>query len=173
MPESYQPARPTSDSRLVPDHALPAPFIPSGVENSQVLQPLPPLERDRQVLAWLQCSAELDGAVTGYICDALLDWALNGGRPYPDMSPPHDGPDGNHLQALVEILDRFEQRIAETPTVASKLELGRAGRLIRRAVRAAHDPNGVRDAIDRELLTGMPSLGDPPPPYVFADGSVL
>ena len=92
MPESdHSTSRPTSDhpssdSPFFSDrHDLPDPTVPLASDQWPP-DPLPPLEHDRQVLAWLQCSPELGHEVTGYICDALLDWSLHGGRPYPDMA---------------------------------------------------------------------------------------
>ena len=109
VPESD---RPTSDNPFSPDQqgADPAsylqdlldPTVPPASEQGPS-EPMPPLEHDRQVLAWLQCSPELGAEVTGYICDALLDWSLNGGRPYPDMVLPDAGLRCDHLQALREI----------------------------------------------------------------------
>jgi hypothetical protein len=115
-----------------------------------------PIEQDREILAWLQCSPELGGEVTGYICDALLDWCLQG-RPYPQAPAPAAGPAGDHLQLLQDVIGRLRREASVLPGVASKLELGRAVRLLNRAVQAVDDPDGVRDAIDRELVM-MPSL---------------
>jgi len=148
------------------------PTVPPASEQGPS-EPMPPLEHDRQVLAWLQCSPELGAEVTGYICDALLDWSLNGGRPYPDMVLPDAGLRCDHLQALREVIERIPQRIVDAPTVAEKLELGRAGRLLSRASWAAFDPEAVRGSLDRELLMTMPWLAGPPAPYVLPDGRVL
>jgi hypothetical protein len=131
--------------------------------------PLPDLEHDREVLHWLQCSPQLSSEVTGYLCDALIDWALTG-RGFPQMALPDAGPDCDHLQALQQIIDRFPQRIAQAPTVAEKLELGRAGRMLSRAYWASWDPQGVQDAIDRELVMAMPWLAGPPAPLEAPDG---
>jgi hypothetical protein len=145
------------------------PEVPrSGAPGSP--DPLPTLERDREVLAWLQCSTQLSGEVTGYLCDALLDWALSGGG-YPQMALPEAGADCDHLLTLQQILERFPRWIAEAETVADKLELGHVGRLLARAYRASWDPQGVQDAFDRELLMAMPWLAAPPTPYLLADGS--
>lgn len=122
--------------------------------------PIPTVEQDRQVLAWLQCSTELGSEVTGYLCDTLLDWSLHSGRPYPEMALPADGPDRDHLQVLTEIIERIPRRITDAETVAGKLELGRAGRLLRRAAWAAANPQAVRESLDRELLVTMPALDD-------------
>jgi hypothetical protein len=153
-----------SDDPPVPAHLLP-PTHPtvSAAGRLRPTAPLPDLERDWEVVSWLACSTQLSSDVTGYLCDALLDGAL-AGRGYPQMAPPDAGPGSDHLQVLKQIIDRIPQRIAEIPGVASKLELGRAGRLLARAYRAAGDPHGVRDAIDRELAMGTPSPPGPPAP---------
>jgi len=117
-------------------------------------------------------SPQLSSDVTGYLVDALLDWALTG-RGYPQMALPDSGPDGDHLQELQRILERFPRRIAEAKGVAAKLELGRAGRLLACAVWASWDPQGVQDSIDRELVMAMPWLAEPPAPYELPDGRVL
>ena len=135
--------------------------------------PMPTVEQDRQVLAWLQCSAELGSEVTGYLCDALLDWSLHGGRGYPDMALPAAGPDCDHLQALREIIERVPQRITEARTVREKLALGRAGRLLRRAAWAALEPQAVRESAERELLMGMPEPPAPVARSVRSDGWLL
>jgi hypothetical protein len=130
--------------------------------------PLPDLEHDREVLSWLACSSQLSSDVKGYLVDALLAWALEG-RGYPQMALPDAGPDCDHLQALQQIMDRFPQRIAEAEGVGGKLELGRAGGLLQRAFWASWDPQGVRDAHDRELLMAMPWLAGPPAPFEVPD----
>ena len=38
----------------------------------------PSLEQDLALLAWLQSSSNLSVQSTGYICDALLQWAMLG-----------------------------------------------------------------------------------------------
>ena len=53
------------------------------------------------------------------------------------------------------------------------MELGRAGRLLSRAVWAALDPEAVRDAIGRALVMQMPALASRPAPFVLPDGRVL
>lgn len=160
-----------SDKPGFPDVALDPTVRAAGQQWPS--DPPPTLEHDRQVLAWLQCSTELSGDVTGYICDALLDWSLNGGRRYPDEVLPDAGPNCDHLQALKEIVERIPQRIIDADTVAERMELGRAGRLLSRAVWASVDPEAVRDAIGRELVMLMPWLAGPPAPFVLPDGRVL
>jgi hypothetical protein len=111
---------------------------PSGAGS---LEPLPTLESDREVLAWLQCSTQLGAEVTGHLCDALLDWALVG-RGYPQMAPPETGPDCDHLLAFQRIIERFPRRIAEAQTVADKLELGLVGRPVGQGVPGVMGPAG-------------------------------
>ncbi len=156
----------------LPDHltAPTDPFAPTVPTAGQhwPSDPVTDLEHDREVLSWLQCSPQLASEVKGYLVDALLDWALTG-RGYPQMTLPDAGPDCDHLQALQQIIERIPQRIAEAETVADKLELGRAGRLLSRAFWAAWDPQGVQDAIDRELIMAMPWLAGPPAPYEVSD----
>jgi len=155
---------PESDHPRFPAH-LTAPTDPFGrtvppAGQEWLPDPLPDLEHDREVLSWLQCSPQLNDDVKGYLVDALLAWALTG-RGYPQMALPDAGPDCDHLQALQQIIERIPRRIAEAETVADKLELGHAGRLLSRAFRAAWDPQGVQDAIDRERIMAMPWLADP------------
>ena len=130
--------------------------------------PLPDLEHDRQVLSWLACSSQLDVDIKGHLVDALLAWAMEG-RGYPQMAEPDAGPDCDHLQALQQIIGRFSQRIAQAETVAGKLELGRAGRLLQRALWASWDPQGVRDSRDSELLMAMPWLAGAPARFEAPD----
>ena len=119
--------------------------------------PLPePIERDREVLAWLQCSPELGGEVTGYVCGVLTDWCLQG-RPYPQEPASLPVPAGEHLQLLRDVVDRLSDQARTVPGAAGTFELSRAVRLLRRALRAVEDPEGVRAEIGRELL-GMPSI---------------
>ena len=160
MPQSDQ-----SETPFVADDSSDS-TVPTVPPASQLWpqEAMPSVEQDRQVLAWLQCSADLGSEVTGYICDALLDWSLHGGRPYPEMALPAAGPNCDHLQALQEIIERIPRRIVDAETIAEKLELGRAGRLLRRATWASVDPQAVRASIDRELLMTMPWLTARPAP---------
>ena len=164
---------PESDHPRYPDHLTVwtdrvGPTVPPAGQQWPS-DPLPDLEHDREVLSWLQCSPQLNADVKGYLVDALLDWALRG-RSYPQMALPDAGPDCDHLQALQQIIERIPQRIAEAQTVADKLELGRAGRMLSRAFCAAWDPQGVQDAIDRELIMAMPWLAGPPGALEVPDG---
>lgn len=167
MPESNRPPFPDYlTASTDPVDPTDATVPPAGQQWPS--DPLPGLEHDREVLAWLQGSPQLSSEVKGYLFDALLEWAL-GGRGYPQMALPDAGPDCDHLQALQQIIDRIPQRIAEAQTVADKLELGRAGRMLSRALWASWDPQGVQDAIDRELLTAMPWLAGEPASYEVPD----
>ncbi len=88
---------------------------------------------------------------------------------------PADGPARHwtglrHLQTLQQIIERIPQRIAEAQTVADKLELGRAGRMLSRALWAAWDPQSLQDAVDRELIMSMPWLAGPTAPDELPDG---
>lgn len=159
MPESDHPRSP--DHLTAPTEPVDPTVPPAGQQWPSA--PLPDLEHDREVLSWLQCSPQLSTDVKGHLVDALLDWALSGCG-YPQMALPDAGPDCDHLQALQQIIERIPQRIAEATTVADKLELGRAGRMLSRAFWAARDPQGVQDAIDRELVMAMPWLAGPPAP---------
>ena len=90
-----------------------------------------------------------------------------------EMALPDAGADCDHLQALVDIYERLRWRVVEARSVADKLELGRTGRLLGRAVWAVRDPDAVRDSVDRELLVEMPWLAGLPAPDMLADGPVL
>lgn len=50
----------------------------------------PSLEQDLALLAWLQSSQNLSSQSTGYICDALLQWAMLGEQ-WPDPAEPAAG----------------------------------------------------------------------------------
>lgn len=134
--------------------------------------PLPPLEQDRAVLAWLHSSEQLTAAATGYLCEALLEWALIGSN-WPQEREPVAGPDCNHLQVLVQIAERLTQRIALAQPVSVKFDLARVGRHLSLAVACQRDPDGLQQALDRELVHRMPWLAGPPPPVEYADRSVL
>lgn len=157
MPES---ARPTSDNPLTAD-----------LDDLHDLHDLPELEHDLEVVSWLVCSSQLGGEVTGYLCDALREWAV-AGRGYPQMRLPDAGPDCDHLQELKVILDRIPQRIIDAETVAEKMDLGRFGRLLSRAFWASWDPQAVRESAERELLLALHLTG-PPARYRLPGGGVL
>jgi len=156
-----------SDDLSLPfDPAMPPP------DQRWPADPSPPLEQDRAVLAWLHGSDQLTAAATGYLCEALLEWALIGSS-WPQESEPVAGPDCNHLQVLVQITERLTQRIALAQPVSIKFDLARVGRHLSHAVACQRDPDGLQQALDRELVHRMPWLAGPPPPVLYADRSVL
>lgn len=179
MPESDRPTSDTPSDRTsdtsrfpVPPRDLHDPTVPPASEQWPS-DPMPELEHDLEVLSWLVCSPQLGGEVTGYLCDALAEWAL-AGRGYPrDMAFPAAGPDCDHLQALKVIIDRIPQRIIDGDSIALKMDLGRFGRLLSRAFWASWDPQAVRDSVDRELIMAMPWLAGPPAPYRLPGGGML
>jgi hypothetical protein len=134
--------------------------------------PLITLEQDRSVLAWLHGSNQLSPATTGYLCEALLEWALLG-LTWPEEAEPDAGPDCDHLQALAQIAERLQQRIVLAQPLSAKFDLGRVGRLLNRAIRCELDPVALQDSLDRELVHAMPWLAGPPAPVVLADDRVL
>ena len=169
MPESD---RPTSDHPRIPESRdLDDSTVPPASEQWPS-DPLPALEHDLEVLSWLVCSPQLGGEVTGYLCDALADWAL-AGHGYPQMALPEAGPDCDHLQAMKVIIDRIPQRIIDADSVAQKMDLGRFGRLLSRAFWASWDPQAVRESVDRELIVVMPWEAGPPAPDHLPGGGVL
>lgn len=150
-----------------------SPYDPTvSPAEQQPADPLPPLERDRAVLAWLHGSDQLTAAATGHLCEALLEWALIGSS-WPEESEPTAGPDCDHLQVLVQITERLTQWIALVQPLSAKFDLARIGRHLSQAVACQRDPDALRQALDRELVNRMPWLAGPPPPVVFADGRTL
>ena len=67
------------------------------------------LEQDLAWLAWLQSSPILSSQSTGYICDALLQWAMLG-EPWPDPAEPAAGTECDHLELLVQVTERHPFR---------------------------------------------------------------
>lgn len=134
--------------------------------------PLITLEQDRSVLAWLHGSNQLSPATTGYLSEALLEWALLG-LSWPEEAEPTAGPDCDHLQALAQIAERLQQRIVLAQPLSAKFDLGQVGRLLNRAIRCELDPVALQDSLDRELVHAMPWLAGPPAPVVLADDRVL
>jgi hypothetical protein len=133
--------------------------------------PLPSLEQDLSVVAWLQCSAQLSSATTGYLCDALLAWALLGGE-WPDPAEPVPGPDCDHLEALVQLVDRWRRRALAEP-IGRRLDLAHVGRGLATAVACQRDPDALAESQWREMVHRQPWLAGPPAPCVLADGRVL
>lgn len=140
--------------------------------DQQPADPLPPLEQDRAVLAWLHGSDQLTAAATGHLCEALLEWALIGSS-WPQESEPAGGPDCDHLQVLVQITERLAQRVALAQPLSAKFDLAHIGRHLSQAVACQRDPDALQQALDRELVHRMPWLAGPPAPIVYADGRML
>jgi len=154
---------PAAGSGHLPAHAADPDTPPGG---------MPTLAQDRSVLAWLHQSPQLSQATTGYLCDALVEWALLG-LPWPDEAEPAPGATGEHLNILRDIIERLLMRIDVTAPVSAALDLGRIGGLLQQALCGEVDPEGLRQSQGRELLHRMPRLADPPAPVVLADGRVL
>lgn len=135
--------------------------------------PLPSLEQDWSVLAWLHGSDQLSAGAIGYLCDALLVGVFVGLSWPQEESEPAAGPDCDHLQVLVQITERLTQRILLAQPVAAKFDLARVGRLLSHAVACQRDPDALEQSLDRELVHRMPELAGPPAPVVYPDGSML
>jgi hypothetical protein len=133
--------------------------------------PLPTLEQDLSVVAWLQGSTQLSRATTGYLCDALLAWALLGGE-WPDPVEPVAGPHCDHLEALVQLIDRWRRRALAEP-IGRRLDLAHVGRWLATAVACQRDPDALAESQWREMVHRQPWLAGPPAPCVLADGRVL
>lgn len=134
---------------------------------------LPPtLAQDLSVLVWLQSSSALSAQTTGYICDALLGWALRG-QAWPDPADPIAGPEVDDLAVLTQVTDRLAARVRDPRPTAARFDLAALGRDLRTAIRCQQDPQGLADRRERELLRRQPWLADPPGPVLLADGRVL
>lgn len=133
--------------------------------------PPPTLEQDLSVVAWLQCSRQLSPETTGLLCDALLAWALLGGA-WPDPAEPVAGPDCDHLEALVQVIDRWRRRALNEP-IGRRLELAHVGRALATAVACQRDPDALADRQWREMAHRQPWLAGPPAPCVLPDGRML
>ncbi len=129
------------------------------------------IEQDLGVLAWLQHSRQLSSDTTGYLCDALLQWALLGGD-WPDPTEPVAGPDCDHLEALTQLTERWMRRATMEP-IGPRLELAHIGRGLGTAVACQRDPDALADSQWRELVHRQPWLAGPPAPYLLPDGRVL
>ena len=162
---------PESDHPRFPDHLI-ASTDPSASPAGQQgpLDQLPSFERDLQVLAWLQVSqGQLTLASRSYLCGALLEWSMTGeGQLWPDPQPPRSGADDDHLQVLVEITNRWIERIGAQAASADRWELARVGRELSHAIAAQRDPQALAEAQSRELLSRMPHLAWSPAPVRFA-----
>jgi len=148
------------------------PTVPPTAEQWPA-DPPPTLEQDLAVLAWLQASHQLSGEATGYICGALLEWVLLG-EPWPrDPAEPVAGPDCDHLEALVQITERWVGRSVAAVPISRRFEMAMVGRELSYAIRCQTDPQQLAESIDREMVHRMPWLAGPPAPVLFADGRVL
>lgn len=162
----HHPAHP--DAAPPPDAADPT--VPPP-DDQWPADPPATLEQDLAVLAWLQCSSELSSDTTGYLCDALLQWALLGGD-WPDPAEPVGGPDCDHLEALVQIAQRWMQRAIAEP-IERRLELAHVGRGLGTAIACQRDPQALAESLWRELVHRQPWWAGPPAPCVLPDGRVL
>jgi hypothetical protein len=151
------------------DHTVDPTGPPAGGEWPS--HPPTAIEQELGVLAWLQSSPQLSSDTTGYLCDALLQWALLGGT-WPDPTEPVAGPDCDHLEALVQITERWMRRAMAEP-IDRRLELAFLGRTLGTAIACQRDPDALADSQWRELVHRQPWLADPPSPYVLPDGRVL
>jgi hypothetical protein len=143
-----------------------------GSDRQEPAAPRPSLDEDLSVLAWLQCSHQLSAGATGYVCDALLQWAMLGG-PWPDPVEPVAGPGCDHLEALVQIAERLVRRAVVAQPLSRRFELARVGRELSNAIRCQRDPQALEDSQWRDVVHRMPWLAGPPPPVLLADGRVL
>lgn len=140
-------------------------------------RPLPGVEQDLAVLAWLQSSDQLSGDTGDYIVGALLRWCELQGS-WPDPAPPAGGAGRDHLSVLEQVAQRWAQRTATAGTatagtVPRVLAMAGVGRELSYAIWCQRDPDGLRDSLWRELVHREPWRAQPPAPIVFADGSML
>ena len=162
---SEDPPRSSAAQRRAAPAAEPAPEL--------AVTPHPPsLEEELAVLAFLECSQQLSPETTGYVTEALLQWALFEATVSPDPTPPRDG-GLSHLEVLEQIAARWSDRSQSTLSVAGKLALGRIGRQLTLAVQCQRDPRGLSEALWRDDVQRMPWLATPLPPLRYPDGSVL
>lgn len=134
--------------------------------------PSPSLEDELAVLVFLESSRQLSANTTGYVTEALLQWALFQPTVGPDPMPPPDSR-LSHLEVLDQIATRWSGRSQTVASVAGKLAMGRIGRQLTLAVQCERDPQGLSDALWREDVQRMPWLAKPLPPLRYPDGSVL
>ncbi len=167
---------PESDYPRSPDHLTASidPFAPTDAAAGQPWPSAPPptVEQDLSVLAWLQCSHELSAEATGYLCDALLQWALLG-EGWPDPAEPLAGPVCDHLEVLVQIAERLVRRAVVAQPLSRRFELAGIGRDLSNAIRCQRDPQALEDSQWRDMVHRMPWLAGPPAPVLLADGRVL
>ena len=128
---------------------------------------------DRRNTARLQASHQLSDEAAGYICGALLEWVLLG-EPWPrDPAEPVAGPECDHLEALVQITERWVGRSVAAVPISRRFEMAMVGRELSYAIRCQTDPQQLAESIEREMLLRMPWLASPPAPVLFPGGSVL
>ena len=162
---SEDPPRPSAAQRPPAPAPKPAPGL-------AVTPHAPSLEEELAVLAFLECSHQLAPETTGYITEALLQWAVFEPTVSPDPMPPRDG-GLTHPEVLEQITARWSDRSQTAASVASKLALGRIGRQLTLAVQCQRDPQRLSEALWREEVQRMPWLATPLPPLRYPDGSVL
>lgn len=132
----------------------------------------PSLEQDLALLAWLQSSSNLSAQSTGYICDALLKWAMLG-ELWPDPVEPRAGSECDHLDLLGQVTERLSWRIHDAQPLARKFDLARIARELSNAIRCQRDPEALQGSLERELVHRMPWLAEAPTPVRLDDGRVL
>ena len=132
----------------------------------------PSLEQDVALLAWLQTSSNLSAQCTGYICDALLQWAMLV-EAWPDPEEPLAGSNCDHLDLLGQITERLSWWVHDAQPLARKFELARIARELGNAIRCQRDPEALRGSLMRELVHCRPWLASAPTPVRLADGRVL
>ena len=162
---SGDPSRPPAAQPL--SQPVPAPTVEPG------RGPQPPsLEDELAVLAFLECSRELSADTTGYLTEALLQWALFEPTVSPDPTPPPEH-GLSHLAVLERIAASWSRRSQSAASVTGKLALGRIGRQLVLAVQCQREPDLLSEALWREDLQRMPWLAAPLPPARYRDGSAL
>ena len=132
----------------------------------------PSLEQDLELLAWLQSSPSLSSQSTGYICDALLEWAILGER-WPDPAEPSAGPACDHLDLVEQVAERLSWRVHDAQPLGRKFDLARIARELGNAIRCQRDPEALRGSLERERVHRMPWLASAPKPVRLSDGRVL
>ena len=132
----------------------------------------PSLVQDLGLLAWLQSSPNLCSQSTGYICDALLQWAMLG-ELWPDPVEPPAGPECDNLDLLGQVTERLSWRIHDAQPLARKFDLARIARELSNAIRCQRDPEALRGSLERELVHRMPWLAEAPTLVRLDDGRVL
>ncbi len=109
---------------------------------------------------------------TGYLCDALLQWAMLG-EGWPDPAEPAAGPECDHLEVLVQIAERLVRRAVVAQPLSRRFELAGVGWELSNAIRCQRDPQALEDSQWRDTVHRMPWLAGPRAPVLLADGRVL